>query len=99
MRRAAMMVALAAAAVRPAFADDPLARARALYNQQQFEAAVTAAEEARVTPARADAADLVAARAYLERYRASQIKVPIRAFCLNGSEPAATQAKQVTLSF
>jgi len=32
-------------------------------------------------------------------YRASQIKVPIRAFCLNGSEPAATQAKQVTLSF
>jgi len=34
---------------------------------------VTAAEEARGTPTRADAADLVAARAYLERYRASQI--------------------------
>ena len=52
-------------------ADDPLARARLLYNQRQFEAAVTAAEQARLTPARADAADLVAARAYLERFRAS----------------------------
>src|SRR5439155_8460231 len=63
--------ALIAAAARPAFADDPLARARSLYNQKQFEAAVTAAEQARATPAHADAADLVAARAYLERYRAS----------------------------
>src|SRR5450631_915798 len=52
-------------------ADDPLARARALYNQRQFQAAVSAAEQARLTPARADAADLVAARAYLERYRES----------------------------
>jgi murein DD-endopeptidase MepM/ murein hydrolase activator NlpD len=32
-------------------------------------------------------------------YRASQIKLPIRAFCTNGSEPAATRAKLVTLSF
>jgi hypothetical protein len=52
-------------------ADDPLARARLLYNQGQFEAAINATEQARVIPARADAADLVAARAYLERYRAS----------------------------
>jgi hypothetical protein len=52
-------------------ADDPLARARLLYNQGQFEAAITAAEQARLMPARADAADLVAARAYLERFRAS----------------------------
>ena len=73
MRRAVLIVALIAAAARPAFADDPLVRARVLYNQKQFEAAVTAAEEARVAPSRADAADLVAARAYLERYRASQI--------------------------
>ncbi len=50
-------------------ADDPLARARLLYNQGQFDAAVTAAEQARLTPARTDAADLVAARAYLERFR------------------------------
>src|SRR5438093_97424 len=50
-------------------ADDPLARARSLYNQRQFEAAVSAAEEARLKPANADAADLVAARSYLERFR------------------------------
>jgi hypothetical protein len=59
-------------AVPPASAaDDPLARARLLYNQGQFEAAINAAEEARTVPARADAADLVAARAYLERFRES----------------------------
>jgi hypothetical protein len=55
-------------------ADDPLSRARLLYNQGQFEAAINAAEQARLTPARADAADLVAARAYLERYRASAVQ-------------------------
>lgn len=49
---------------------DPLARARLLYNQRQFEAAVNAAEEARAGE-RADAADLIAARAYLERFRES----------------------------
>jgi len=71
MRRAATVLALVAATARPSFADDLLARARSLYNQKEFGAAVTAAEQARLTPAHADAADLVAARAYLERYRAS----------------------------
>jgi hypothetical protein len=52
-------------------ADDPLARARVLYNQRQYEAAINAAEQARAIPAKADSADLVAARAYLERYRSS----------------------------
>jgi hypothetical protein len=52
-------------------ADDLVARARALYNQRMFEAAVNMAEQARLIPGRADAADLVSARAYLERYRAS----------------------------
>ncbi|HEV3140471.1 MAG TPA: hypothetical protein VGY57_08155 [Vicinamibacterales bacterium] len=52
-------------------ADDPLAKARALYNQHQYEAAVNAAEKARLTPGRADSADLIAARAYLERFRQS----------------------------
>ena len=69
-----MAVAAFAAALLPAPAaagDDPLARARVLYNQQQYEAAVNAAEQAGRTPAKADSADLVAARAYLERYRAS----------------------------
>ena len=52
-------------------ADDPLARARLLYNQRQFAEAINAAEQARRVPTRADAADLVAARAFLERYRES----------------------------
>src|SRR6202521_2111383 len=52
---------------------DPLARARVLYNDRQFDAAVAAAEEGRRVPERADSADLIAARAYLERYRASAV--------------------------
>lgn len=52
-------------------ADDPLTRARLLYNQRQFVEAVNAAEQARQLPAHADLADLVAARAYLERFRES----------------------------
>jgi hypothetical protein len=52
-------------------ADDPLAKARQLYNQRDFVAAVSVAEQARLVPARADSADLIAARAYLERFRDS----------------------------
>jgi hypothetical protein len=63
------LMSISAAAVHAA--DDPLARARALYNARQFEAAVSAAEQARAVPSRTNAADLVAARAYLERYRDS----------------------------
>jgi hypothetical protein len=65
-----LAISLSASATSRA-ADDPLARARVLYNQHQFDAAVSAAERARLTPARADAADLIAARAYLERFRQS----------------------------
>jgi hypothetical protein len=50
---------------------DPLERARIAYNERKFVEAVTAAEEARRVPARADTADLIASRAYLERYRDS----------------------------
>jgi hypothetical protein len=52
---------------------DPLTRARALYNQQKFDEALAAAEQARATPARAESADLIAARSYLERFRASEV--------------------------
>ena len=54
-------------------ADEPdlLGEARTLYNQRQFEAAVGAAERARLIPELADRADLIAARAYLERFRES----------------------------
>jgi len=70
MRVAALMAA--ALAIGPGSAgaaDDPLALARLFYNQGEYNEAVRAAEQARLTPARADAADLVAARAYLERFR------------------------------
>jgi hypothetical protein len=50
---------------------DPLVRARLLYNQRQYQAAIEVAEQARLVPARADSADLIAARAYLERFRES----------------------------
>src|SRR5215831_8456784 len=56
-----------------AAADDPLAKARQLYNQRQFDAAIEAAEQAHYTPALADGADLIAARAYLERFRVSAV--------------------------
>jgi tetratricopeptide (TPR) repeat protein len=48
---------------------DLLTQARVLYNEGRFEAAVEAAERARVLPALVDRADLIAARALLERYR------------------------------
>src|SRR6184192_4304868 len=69
LRATLLIVATTAAPV--AAADEPLVRARQLYNERQFEAAINAAEQARLTPAHADAADLVAARAYLERFRDS----------------------------
>jgi len=46
-----------------------LARARLLYNERQFDAAIEAATLARETPETADAAAVVLARAHLERYR------------------------------
>ena len=67
------MLWLAAAASSAGAADrpDPIAEARSLYNQHQYLAAINAAERARLLPARADSADLIAARAYLERFRES----------------------------
>jgi hypothetical protein len=62
----------------PADSRDSLAEARRLYNQGHFDAAIAATERVRGTPVRPDApgtasvaevADLVAARAYLERFR------------------------------
>jgi hypothetical protein len=58
-------------AVLAADSKDPLDRARTLYNQRQFEAAVSAADEVRKLPQQASGADLIAARAYLERFRQS----------------------------
>jgi hypothetical protein len=52
---------------------DPLERARLLYNQGEYDAAVAAAEEGRRVPDKADSADLIAARAFLEKFRQSGI--------------------------
>src|SRR5690349_17716941 len=68
---AIVLVLLGSSALRAADERDPLSQARLLYNQRQFEAALNAAERARQTPGLADGADLIAARAYLERYRQS----------------------------
>jgi hypothetical protein len=62
---------LALAAGQAAAQSDPLARARMLYNQREFDAAVAAADEAGLVTARTDSADLIAARALLEKYRES----------------------------
>lgn len=61
----------ATVAAQPQPPRDPLERARVLYNERDYTAALAAAEEAARTPARVDAANLIAARAYLERYRES----------------------------
>jgi len=55
----------------PAAAAEPpaLAKARALYNAADYDAAIAAAALARALPAAGDAAALVTARAHLERYR------------------------------
>jgi hypothetical protein len=70
MGRMISTLIVTAAVIAPAAAQDPVARARLLYNQGQFDAALQAADQARQAPGLADAADLVAARAYLERFRA-----------------------------
>ncbi len=74
MRRVVAALVLLFAGASSGFAadsHDPLDRARLLYNQHQFDAALTAADEARRLPQLADGADLIAARAYLERFRAN----------------------------
>jgi hypothetical protein len=68
---AALLILSAAGMVSAADERDPLARARALYNARDFEGAIAAANEGRRLPTRANSADLIAARALLERYRES----------------------------
>jgi hypothetical protein len=65
------IVLTTATAIEAAEKPDALVEARRLYNQRRFQEAVSNAEQARLAPDRADSADLVAARAYLERFRES----------------------------
>jgi hypothetical protein len=71
LRAATAAVVLAAASAAPAVAQDPpaLAKARALYNAGDYDGAITSAGIARNQRDSGDAAALVTARAYLERFR------------------------------
>jgi hypothetical protein len=73
MGRVALTVGFALLAVTASAQDppDPLTQARTLYNQRQFDQAIAAADRARSSPASIHRADLIAARACLERYRES----------------------------
>ena len=63
------LLALVVAATTAAGPRDALSRAKQLYNSAQYDAAIATAREAAKAPDLADAAQLVTARAYLERFR------------------------------
>jgi hypothetical protein len=65
----ACVLLLYATPVTAASTPDSLERARMLYNQRNFDGALDAAAEARRVPAHASSADLITARAYLEKFR------------------------------
>ena len=69
LKRAGLLIA--AMAVLGAAPQNPLVRARELYNQQQYDAAIAAAREARARPELSEVAAVVLGRAHLERYRIS----------------------------
>lgn len=68
-----------------------LVQARALYNAGDYDGAIAAAGQARSDPAGADAAALVEARAYLERYRRNADPADVAAAreSLNAVRPSA----------
>jgi hypothetical protein len=77
---AALVAGLAISTPGPAAAQaqpDPVTRARQLYNLQQYDEAIRVAADARRTPALADAASVVFARAHLERYRSQSEPVDL----------------------
>lgn len=67
----ALLLLLAASSALAADERAALVKARTAYNQGDFDTAIAAAEEARVGPDQSDGADLIAARAFLEKFRAS----------------------------
>ena len=67
LRRA--WIAIAAVLVLGAAPENPLVRARQLYNAQQYDEAIAAARDALSQPPFADAAAVIMGRAHLERYR------------------------------
>ena len=70
MRKSALLLVVTIVSIGAA-PQDPLTRARQLYNQQMYEAAIEAATAAQRSPRTVEAATLVLARAHLERFRQS----------------------------
>jgi tetratricopeptide (TPR) repeat protein len=64
-------LAVAVLGIAPVNAADPLAEARRLYNQGQYDAAVRYAHEALKVPTTSESARIVLGRIYLERFRRS----------------------------
>jgi hypothetical protein len=66
---AVLCLAIAVRADAQTTAADPVSQARQFYNDQRYDDAIRIAEEARRSPAFADPASVVIARAHLERFR------------------------------
>jgi hypothetical protein len=69
MNKVVLALAVIASMAQAKAPDTPLTEARRLYNEQQYEEAIKAAADARLSPLLAPAASVVFARAHLERYR------------------------------
>jgi len=71
--RAAVITSVALASIAQSAAPDALVRARQLYNDQKYDAAIEAATEAREVPRLANVAALVLGRAHIERFRQTAV--------------------------
>lgn len=73
LSRAVVVAVVALATMGQTRVPDPLSQAREFYNAQQYTDAIRVAGEARKVPAMAPAAMVITARAYLERFRQTQV--------------------------
>ena len=92
VRTAALFLAFSAVAARP----DQLATARRLYNQGEYDQALTAAHDAESDPASVSSARLVIARIRLERYRRTADGTDLSAArnALRGIDPRALDSRE-----
>lgn len=73
LRHLLLLAAVAAGSMGQTPVPDPLSTARQLYNLQKYSEAIKAASDARVVPALSQAAAVVLARAYFERFRQTSV--------------------------
>src|SRR5262249_6383354 len=93
---AALIVLVLGASHTHAADPPPLARARAAYNAANYDVAIEAATTARKQPASADAAALVLARAYVERFRTTHSESDLAGAreALHGITPARLSPRE-----